>query len=365
MEAPLYADDDAYEELELEKTAPVDALRPIEDEEEDSIEATELPDVPELAPTPQKGATDVLLEGEAAGELEEPAEGAVEEESTLQRRDKKTGNSDSDDDIIITTMIRQPGARGPRSAPKRFLRGANLNKWVRDGVDGGPGEDGGNGDDAVSNSHDFSAGFDDGAGGGNASYGGGVGGRPVRSVALAALTPAAPAQAPPQWETEEYPPMHELQKPLGKSAFDVRLNELDDHPWMKGGADLSDYFNYGLTQRTWLNYAERQLQLRYDKDRRGILDREARAKERERQLEQSAARERERQQLRQQYEQQQQQQQHHQMMLPQQQQQHHHQQQYRAGVGRAGSAARPPAAAPPAAALPAPATSAAAPPSRA
>ena len=37
---------------------------------------------------------------------------------------------------------------------------------------------------------------------------------------------------------------------------------MDDRPWRKPGADITDYFNYGFTEETWNTYCERQKKLR-------------------------------------------------------------------------------------------------------
>lgn len=48
----------------------------------------------------------------------------------------------------------------------------------------------------------------------------------------------------------------------GQSIYDVNLDTLDDKPWRKPGADITDYFNYGFTEDTWKIYCERQKRLR-------------------------------------------------------------------------------------------------------
>lgn len=50
-----------------------------------------------------------------------------------------------------------------------------------------------------------------------------------------------------------------------RTAFDIRMDQIEDKPWDKsgmGGADHTDYFNYGLTEEDWMEYAERQLAVR-------------------------------------------------------------------------------------------------------
>jgi hypothetical protein len=36
------------------------------------------------------------------------------------------------------------------------------------------------------------------------------------------------------------------------TAFDVNIESLPEHPWRDKNVDVSDYFNYGFTERTWL-----------------------------------------------------------------------------------------------------------------
>ena len=43
----------------------------------------------------------------------------------------------------------------------------------------------------------------------------------------------------------------------GQTAVEVDLDSLDDKPWRKPGADITDYFNYGFTEETWAAYCNR------------------------------------------------------------------------------------------------------------
>lgn len=47
----------------------------------------------------------------------------------------------------------------------------------------------------------------------------------------------------------------------GKDIVDLDL-DYDDKPWLKPGADITDYFNYGFDEMTWRAYAEKQKMLR-------------------------------------------------------------------------------------------------------
>ena len=48
-----------------------------------------------------------------------------------------------------------------------------------------------------------------------------------------------------------------------RTAFDIRFDQIDDKPWTRGG-DLTDYFNYGLSEEDWLEYAQQQLTIRQE-----------------------------------------------------------------------------------------------------
>jgi hypothetical protein len=47
-----------------------------------------------------------------------------------------------------------------------------------------------------------------------------------------------------------------------RTAFDIRMDQIEDRPWLRG--DATDYFNYGLTEEDWVEYAERQLMVRQE-----------------------------------------------------------------------------------------------------
>jgi len=48
----------------------------------------------------------------------------------------------------------------------------------------------------------------------------------------------------------------------GEAAVEFDLEGLEDKPWRKPGADITDYFNYGFTEETWTAYCNRQKSLR-------------------------------------------------------------------------------------------------------
>jgi len=47
-----------------------------------------------------------------------------------------------------------------------------------------------------------------------------------------------------------------------RTAFDIRFDQIDDKPWARG--DPTDFFNYGLTEEDWVEYAEQQLTIRQE-----------------------------------------------------------------------------------------------------
>ena len=49
-----------------------------------------------------------------------------------------------------------------------------------------------------------------------------------------------------------------------RTAFDIRFDQIDDKPWTRGTGDLSDFFNYGLSEDDWLEYAQQQLNIRQE-----------------------------------------------------------------------------------------------------
>ncbi|CAG8723838.1 19151_t:CDS:10, partial [Gigaspora margarita] len=54
----------------------------------------------------------------------------------------------------------------------------------------------------------------------------------------------------------------------GTSIYDVDLDSVEDKPWRKPGADITDYFNYGFNEYTWKAYCAKQKQMREDQHAR-------------------------------------------------------------------------------------------------
>lgn len=46
--------------------------------------------------------------------------------------------------------------------------------------------------------------------------------------------------------------------------YEFNLDTIEDKPWRKPGADITDYFNYGFNEDTWKAYCEKQRKLRID-----------------------------------------------------------------------------------------------------
>merc|ERR1719347_914587 len=53
-------------------------------------------------------------------------------------------------------------------------------------------------------------------------------------------------------------------------AVEVDMESLEDKPWRKPGADITDYFNYGFSEDTWAAYCNRQRRLRVNESGAGL-----------------------------------------------------------------------------------------------
>jgi hypothetical protein len=49
------------------------------------------------------------------------------------------------------------------------------------------------------------------------------------------------------------------------------MDELEEKPWRKPGADLSDYFNYGFNEETWRSYCAKQVHVRQEMSMQGKI----------------------------------------------------------------------------------------------
>ncbi|KAJ3654221.1 hypothetical protein Zmor_013423 [Zophobas morio] len=79
------------------------------------------------------------------------------------------------------------------------------------------------------------------------------------------LTTTAPvdkskqAQQPGKFSVDEFDQAGMIN---GVPATEYNLDSLEDKPWRKPGADITDYFNYGFNEDTWRAYCERQKRMR-------------------------------------------------------------------------------------------------------
>lgn len=56
----------------------------------------------------------------------------------------------------------------------------------------------------------------------------------------------------------------------GQSAVEYNIEAIEDKPWRKPGADITDYFNYGFSEETWRSYCERQKRMRLNESGAGL-----------------------------------------------------------------------------------------------
>jgi hypothetical protein len=49
-----------------------------------------------------------------------------------------------------------------------------------------------------------------------------------------------------------------------RTAFDIRFDQIEEKPWARGTGDFADFFNYGLAEEDWLEYAEQQMMIRQE-----------------------------------------------------------------------------------------------------
>lgn len=68
----------------------------------------------------------------------------------------------------------------------------------------------------------------------------------------------APAPAPAAPQTKSNVDINAMGTYEGQAIIDVDPDLLDDKPWRRPGADLSDYFNYGFNEETWKLYCQKQ-----------------------------------------------------------------------------------------------------------
>lgn len=49
-----------------------------------------------------------------------------------------------------------------------------------------------------------------------------------------------------------------------RTAFDIKLDQIEDKPWARQHGDGSDFFNYGLSEQEWVEYAAQQVVIRQE-----------------------------------------------------------------------------------------------------
>lgn len=79
--------------------------------------------------------------------------------------------------------------------------------------------------------------------------------------------PTKPKQAPGKFSIDEFECVGTIS---GVPAHEFSIDSLDEKPWRKPGADITDYFNYGFNEETWRAYCERQKQMRLNESGVGL-----------------------------------------------------------------------------------------------
>ncbi|KAK9730092.1 Fip1 motif [Popillia japonica] len=74
-------------------------------------------------------------------------------------------------------------------------------------------------------------------------------------------------QQPGKFAVEEFDQVGTIN---GVPATEYNLDSLEEKPWRKPGADITDYFNYGFNEDTWRAYCERQKRLRVNESGVGL-----------------------------------------------------------------------------------------------
>ncbi|XP_023022419.1 factor interacting with poly(A) polymerase 1 isoform X2 [Leptinotarsa decemlineata] len=78
----------------------------------------------------------------------------------------------------------------------------------------------------------------------------------------------APQQQPGKFVVEEFEQIGTIN---GVPAMEFNVDSLEDKPWRKPGADITDYFNYGFNEDTWRAYCERQKRMRVNESGVGLI----------------------------------------------------------------------------------------------
>lgn len=78
-------------------------------------------------------------------------------------------------------------------------------------------------------------------------------------ISTAAPNAAGTKQPTGKFNIEEFESVGTI---AGVAAHEFSIDSLEDKPWRKPGADITDYFNYGFNEDTWRSYCERQKRFR-------------------------------------------------------------------------------------------------------
>lgn len=65
-----------------------------------------------------------------------------------------------------------------------------------------------------------------------------------------------------QRQPQQAKPVAAIDLDAQQPILDVDINTIEDKPWRKPGADISDYFNYGFDEDTWKLYCEKQKKMK-------------------------------------------------------------------------------------------------------
>ena len=49
-----------------------------------------------------------------------------------------------------------------------------------------------------------------------------------------------------------------------RTAFDIRMDQIEDKPWTRGAGDVTDFFNYDMAEEDWVEYSQQQLLIRQE-----------------------------------------------------------------------------------------------------
>lgn len=103
----------------------------------------------------------------------------------------------------------------------------------------------------------------------------GLSGRGALLPAHETSSTAELAHAPPDNRAEVVEQDEGIEETLARIEFHMDGAELAETPWRMRGADLQDFFNFGLDERSWKDYVLRQVRIRLEARQRrkiGVLE---------------------------------------------------------------------------------------------